>query len=124
MKKTGFIFTDSPDRTGLIVNIPNGIRSKTILLETMGTGLRFPDYYGVNWDAFEECIRDLSWLPEHDVSIRHVDIPLASETSSAKTYLAILMDAVRKWQHESSHRLMVIFPSGLQATIEKLVDQE
>ena len=26
--------------------------------------LRFPDYYGKNWDAFDECIRDVE-LPPH-----------------------------------------------------------
>jgi len=25
--------------------------------------LQFPWYFGENWPAFDECIRDLSWLP-------------------------------------------------------------
>ena len=24
--------------------------------------MMFPDYFGNNWDAFEECIRDMSWI--------------------------------------------------------------
>jgi RNAse (barnase) inhibitor barstar len=31
------------------------------LLEAVGEALRFPDYYGMNWDALEECLFDLSW---------------------------------------------------------------
>jgi hypothetical protein len=33
------------------------------LLADLGKALRFPDYYGDNWDALDECLRDLEWLP-------------------------------------------------------------
>ncbi|HZT18059.1 MAG TPA: barstar family protein [Dongiaceae bacterium] len=29
------------------------------LLTALGEALSFPDYYGANWDAAEECLRDL-----------------------------------------------------------------
>jgi len=38
-----------------------GITSKTALLQAIGQILDFPDYYGANWDALEECLFDLSW---------------------------------------------------------------
>lgn len=34
---------------------------KERLLAALGQALRFPDYYGDNWDALEECLADLSW---------------------------------------------------------------
>jgi RNAse (barnase) inhibitor barstar len=30
----------------------------------LAESFRFPDYYGQNWDAFDECIRDVE-LPPH-----------------------------------------------------------
>jgi len=47
------------------------------LLGRVGTALRFPDYYGRNWDALDEMLRDLGWLPgkgcvlliEHSVAL-------------------------------------------------------
>ncbi len=38
-----------------------GVASKPAFLEAFAGALRFPDYFGRNWDAFEECLRDLSW---------------------------------------------------------------
>ena len=34
---------------------------KASLLKAIGQAMNFPDYYGANWDALEECLTDLSW---------------------------------------------------------------
>lgn len=39
------------------------ISGKADLLRAIGEALAFPPYYGQNWDALEECLADLSWLP-------------------------------------------------------------
>ena len=37
------------------------VRSKKELLSVVSTCMEFPDYFGWNWDALHECLRDLSW---------------------------------------------------------------
>jgi len=39
------------------------VTSKASFLHMAGATMSFPPYYGQNWDAFEECITDLSWVP-------------------------------------------------------------
>jgi RNAse (barnase) inhibitor barstar len=39
------------------------IASKPALLEATAAAVDFPAYCGRNWDALEECLRDLSWAP-------------------------------------------------------------
>jgi RNAse (barnase) inhibitor barstar len=40
-----------------------GVSTKAGFLQTVSKTLQFPDYFGMNWDAFEECLIDLSWSP-------------------------------------------------------------
>ena len=42
-------------------------RSKQALHRLLAQGLGFPDHYGMNWDAFWDCVRDdeQSRLPLH-----------------------------------------------------------
>lgn len=39
-----------------------GIRSERQLFSYFAAELAFPDYFGHNWDALDECMRDLSWV--------------------------------------------------------------
>ena len=37
------------------------IADKAQFLDAFASALHFPGYFGRNWDAFEECLHDLSW---------------------------------------------------------------
>jgi RNAse (barnase) inhibitor barstar len=36
--------------------------TKENLFSTFKTILKFPDYFGNNWDAFDDCIFDMEWI--------------------------------------------------------------
>lgn len=36
-------------------------QGKEALLTQIAAGLDFPDWFGQNWDALEDCLTDLSW---------------------------------------------------------------
>jgi hypothetical protein len=38
-----------------------GIQKKEDLLDHIAHTLSFPDWFGRNWDALEDCLTDLSW---------------------------------------------------------------
>lgn len=46
------------------------VTSEAGLLEELARVFRFPDYFGGNWDAADECLRDLSWLPARGYVLR------------------------------------------------------
>ena len=38
-----------------------GASGKAALLERIARALEFPQWFGANWDALEDCLTDLSW---------------------------------------------------------------
>lgn len=39
----------------------HGVRDKAGFLAACARDLKFPAHFGANWDAFSDCINDLSW---------------------------------------------------------------
>ena len=39
------------------------LASKTGLFGSAARALRFPKWFGKNWDALNDCLTDLSWIP-------------------------------------------------------------
>jgi len=46
------------------------VASEAELLAELARVFRFPDYFGGNWDAADECLRDLEWLPASGYVLR------------------------------------------------------
>lgn len=114
---TLFLFTDdlSPHGSGrLVMRVPPKIRDKRAVLAYYAEGLRFPDYFGWNWDALEDCLRDLAWIAEDEITIVHADRPLKEVPHDEAIYREILKRAVRDGQKNGRSRLTVVFPAKLR----------
>lgn len=50
---------------GLVVRAVRGRKCASLaaLFDEFSAALQFPYYFGENWNAFGDCISDLSWLP-------------------------------------------------------------
>lgn len=121
-----FYFEDSelPISPAFVAEISAGITTKEELLDELCRRLHFPEYFGGNWDALWECIRDLSWLPDGTVVLKHRDLPLVGDVAGQKKYVSILRDTVEKKWTVSERRvrdLIVIFPFGKQDQIAWLL---
>ena len=76
--------------------------TKSGTFDEFATKLRFPSYFGHNWDAFEECLGDLVWFDKGDLILWISDAQsLAVARSDAKILLRILVVTSEEWKARS-----------------------
>jgi hypothetical protein len=104
-------------KTDFIAKIRRGLPDRSALFEVLRRELHFPHYFGDNWDALSECLRDLSWIQHRRVVTLHEDLPL-SGTKEAAVYLEILSQCARDWKTKEDHEFMAIFPLEVRDAID------
>jgi hypothetical protein len=68
---------------------------KTQLMQEFAAVLNFPDYFGGNWDALQDCLKDVSWLDED--ATHCVLLFDRWEKCTSPALIDILQDAVAGW---------------------------
>jgi hypothetical protein len=89
----------APD--GYALRVIKGAKCQTTagLLTECARALNFPDYFGHNWDALEECLADLEWMPAKGYILLFTDAAhvLPEDEEEYETFLEILRDAGEAW---------------------------
>ncbi len=114
----------------LVINVPECIFTIDDFFTIAHYIFQFPSYFGRNWDAFEECIRDYHWLEtERRIVIKHDCLPEIRE--DIKLYLEILYDAVLYWRDVEKrgddysflkHKFRVVFPVECKEKINEILN--
>ncbi len=102
------------------------IARKEQLLNHFATTLRFPGYFGGNWDALEECLTDMEWVdaPGYVIYYDHIDALLGAQPEQFATFVEICRDAVGSWKEDGTP--MVFLLSGTRAPkgVAKLKEED
>ena len=138
--KPPFVFVDDASSIAMdqdfLLKVPTGVESTSDLFSSYQREGDFPDYFGRNWDAFLDCLRDFSWTNRRRIIIAHDDVPLSGNEEELRTYLEILETAVNDWKEVKErpftepprempyfeHELLVVFPAVTEARITNPLD--
>ena len=73
---------------------------KESLFGTFSDELQFPDYFGSNWDSFEEVINDLPFSEDYRILIIHHDEILKDHPADKETFNTILKEANKNCSYQ------------------------
>jgi RNAse (barnase) inhibitor barstar len=90
------------------------IKNKEQLLNEMAKQLMFPDYFGHNWDALDDCLTDFSWLPApgYVMVLDRCEPFMQSNEEDFDTLIEICEEAADFWAEENKPFWIVL--SGLK----------
>jgi RNAse (barnase) inhibitor barstar len=76
-----------------------GCADKDTFLSRIAEALEFPDWFGRNWDAFFDCLTDLSWLPAggHVLMLLNAAEMREHAPETLDTAILIMRDAASIW---------------------------
>ena len=107
-----FLFLDElpviDEKKSILIVIQDKINSKYQLFDFYKKALKFPDYFGNNWDSFEECLKDLSWIKEKEIILFHDTFLMRLSNKDKINYIEILFGVVKVFESYSEHCLNVI----------------
>lgn len=85
------------------------VKDKDTFLEEFAAKAMLPGYFGKNWDAFEECLRDLSWFNAPGFLIVLHDMAAFREAQPEEwsAACAILMESVAFWRDRPTPLLLL-----------------
>jgi hypothetical protein len=83
--------------------VKGNVATKENLFKAFKEELSFPDYFGNNWDAFDECLNDLSWVAAKGylVVLENGDDLINMPFNDQKLFFSVANDSVENWQKEN-----------------------
>jgi hypothetical protein len=119
-----FQFADEPPSRSAegayVVDVPSDERDVIRFLGQLGRLLQFPNYYGQNWNALEDCLRDLAWIAEERVILWHRKLPSLPD-EELRVYLAVVRHSIQDWRPGEAHQLIAVFPASSRGRVESLL---
>ena len=90
------------------------VTDKDAFLEVVGQALRFPEWYGRNWDALADCLTDLSWMAAdgYVIVLEHSDAFAQAAPADFAMALSIFQDAADTWREDGVPFWTLVGTSG------------
>ena len=113
-------FSCRTDNNIFVIIIPC-VHDKEALLSAYYKQAEFP-YFGFNWDALEELLRDFSWVQQEKILI-YQDGLLELNGRELSIYMGIVIRTLKWWENYADHVVHYYFNEKEKTKIEELIVQ-
>ena len=74
------------------------------LFQEFAAAFQFPDYFGENFDALDECLCDMKWLQAdaYVVALTNADAVLPNDDAGFDTLMSVLGSAAMEWHRSTA----------------------
>ena len=88
----------------------SNVATKEDFLRSISKVLKFPSYFGMNWDAFEECLTDFEWCNTtgYVIILHAVEAFSQKVPDEFKTARSIFKSAVKYWKAQKKPFYMIL----------------
>ncbi|MES2354907.1 MAG: barstar family protein [Pseudomonadota bacterium] len=86
------------------------LTKKEQFLNHAALAMHFPEYFGDNWDALEDCLTDLSWIDANNylVAYDHTDIFAEHAPQHFDTVLEIFKESAEFWHGQGKSMIILL----------------
>lgn len=89
------------------------------IFDEIAYSMKFPNYYGHNYDAFLECVSDLSWSPSGVDNISyHIELHVSENKGSSITEDIEKLYTIKSWIEESIRDKIAAYGEARSVTVE------
>lgn len=104
-------------------SVGNEMRRLDDLYDEFAAALQFPDYFGENWDAFEECLSDLEWIPSAGYApfiANAVQVLDEEPEGQFQTFVKILATTCEEWTRSQTPKPFHVLLQCTEGDVENL----
>jgi len=121
------IFTENVDSVSIpdaiFVRMNGSVRNSQELFNDYSAKLHFPDYFGENWDAFNDSLCSLDdWLVEPNLVLVYEQMP-SLEYADMVILLEILYDYIIRGCVDLPYQIWCIFPESSRNFCSKIIQE-
>jgi hypothetical protein len=108
----------------LTVRTVRGRKASTTasFFDEIAASLQFPYFFGENWDAFNDCVTDLEWLPGEGIAViitHAVHLLDKDSADTLKKFVTVIQNASQHWHKPGKGKKAKAFRVILHATKEE-----
>lgn len=85
------------------------IKSEGHFLREMAYFFEFPSYFGDNWSAMDDCMRDLSWFSEEKIEICFTNAQTLEENTKLQREIQEILSFYQGfWENNDQKQVKII----------------